>query len=241
MTRRIAIVQSNYIPWKGYFDLINAVDEFVLYDDVQYTRRDWRNRNRIKSARGPVWLTVPVRVKGRFEQTIAETEIADPSWGTEHWRTLVHAYARAPYFGVYRDLFEPLYLGQSPERLSEVNRRLLLAVCDALGIGTPITLSSEYRLVEGKQERLIEICRQAGATTYLSGPAARSYIDEAHFADAGVTVEWADYGGYPEYPQQHPPFDHYVSVLDLLFNVGPRAPEYMKRIGRVLVADAPSH
>jgi hypothetical protein len=236
MTRRIAIVQSNYIPWKGYFDLINAVDEFVLYDDVQYTRRDWRNRNRIKSPRGPIWLTIPVRVKGRYDQKIAETEIADPAWGAEHWRTIVHAYARAPYFAEYRPVFEPLYLGPSPTRLSEVNHRLIVAVCAILGVRTPITWSSQYGLAEGKNGRLVEICRQANASIYLSGPAAKTYLDEARFAEAGIAVEWADYSGYPEYPQVYPPFDHHVSILDLLFNVGPGAPSYMKSFGHAPVA-----
>jgi hypothetical protein len=228
MTDRIAIVQSNYIPWKGYFDLIAAVDEFVLYDDVQFTRRDWRNRNRIKSTRGSRWLTVPVKVKGRFSQTVAETEISDPCWGEEHWRTLLHAYGRAPHFATYRQVFEPLYLGPSPARLSEVNARFLAAICPLLGIRTRITWSSQYALSHGKNERLIGICQQAGATTYLSGPAARGYVDEQQFAEAGITVEWADYSGYPEYPQLHPPFDHYVTALDLLFNVGPSARSYLK-------------
>jgi hypothetical protein len=237
VTRRIAISQSNYIPWKGYFDSINAVDEFVLYDDVQYTRRDWRNRNRIKTPHGPSWLSVPVQVKGRFEQKINETLIADPAWGAEHWRTIAHAYARAPYFAEYRPIFEPLYRGPSPTRLSEVNYRLLMAICEILGVRTKLSWSSDYALADGKNERLIEICRQAGATTYLSGPAAKSYVDEAQFAEAGIAVEWADYSGYPEYPQLHPPFDHYVSVLDLLFNVGPNAPACMKSFGAALVAD----
>lgn len=236
MSKRIAISQSNYIPWKGYFDLINSVDEFVLYDSVQYTRRDWRNRNRIKTSRGPIWLSVPVRVKGRFVQTIAETEIADPSWGAEHWQTIVHSYARAPFFAAYRPIFEPIYLEQSPTHLSDLNHRLLVAICETLGIRTRITDSSQYTVVDGKNERLIEICRQASATTYLSGPAAQSYLDEARFADAGIVVEWADYGGYPEYAQLYPPFDHYVSVLDLLFNAGPDAPAYMKGFRGVSVA-----
>jgi hypothetical protein len=234
--KRVLITQSNYIPWKGYFDLIESVDEFVLFDSVQYTRRDWRNRNRIKSSRGPIWLSIPVRVKGRFAQTIDETEIADPSWGAEHWQTIVHSYARAPHFATYRPNFEPLYLDASPVRLSEVNHRLLVAICETLGIGTPISLSSQYTLVDGKNERLIEICRQAKATTYLSGPAAREYLDEARFAEAGIAVEWADYSGYPEYDQLYPPFDHYVSVLDLLFNVGPDAPAYMKSVRGASVA-----
>src|SRR5262249_55170187 len=153
---------------------------------------------------------------------------ADPSWGAEHWQTIVHSYARAPYFAAYRPMLEPLYLAASPARLSEVNHRLLVAICEMLGIRTSISLSSEDTMVYGKNQRLIEICRRANATRYLSGPAAQTYLDEARFAEAGITVEWADYSGYPEYAQPYPPFDHYVSVLDLLFSVGPDAPAYMK-------------
>jgi len=229
VTKRVAIVQSNYIPWKGYFDLIARVDEFVLYDDVQYTRRDWRNRNVIKTPQGKTWLTVPVQVKGRFHQRIDETLVSDPAWAERHWKTLGHVYAAAPYFTKYRDELAEIYRQCGGERLlSHVNRRLIDAVCERLGIGTAITWSSDYRSEGSVNERLLGICLKAGADVYLSGPGARSYLDEKLFEQAGVSVEWMDYSGYPEYPQLHPPFDHAVTVLDLLFNTGPEAPKYMK-------------
>jgi hypothetical protein len=126
MNKRVAIVQSNYIPWKGYFDLINLVDEFVLFDDIQYTRRDWRNRNRIKTPTGLMWLTVPVVVKGRYYQRIRETVIADPEWNKAHWKSIVLNYARAKHFDTYREFLEELYLGCNERFLSQINRKAIL-------------------------------------------------------------------------------------------------------------------
>jgi WbqC-like protein len=222
-------VQSNYVPWKGYFDLIGSVDEFILYDDVQYTRRDWRNRNRIKTPNGLLWLTIPVEVKGKYHQRIRDVAISDSSWAHTHWRTLQHHYARAECFREMQPQVEAWYdRAAGLAMLSEVNEHFLRVVCGALGIGTAITRSSDYALSEGRSERLLDLCRQAGATTYLSGPSARGYLDQAMFEAAGVAVEWMDYGGYREYPQLHPPFEHGVSVLDLLFNTGSAARGYLK-------------
>jgi hypothetical protein len=226
--KRIAISQSNYIPWKGYFDLINSVDEFVLYDDMQFTRRDWRNRNQIKTAAGVQWLTIPVEVKGKFHQRINETVVSDPAWPRQHWRTLELNYARAAYFAEYRAHFEQLYLGCATASLSEINHRFLSAILNLLGSRTPLRWSSEDRLEGERSERLLNICRQAGASVYYSGPAARDYLDTALFAAAGVEVVWMDYSGYPPYRQLHGDFQHGVSILDLLFNEGPHSPSFMK-------------
>jgi hypothetical protein len=226
--KTVAIVQSNYVPWKGYFQMIDAVDEFILADDLQYTRRDWRNRNRIKTAHGLAWLTIPVQVKGRYEQRIDETAISDPSWAERHWRTLRHEYARAEGFEAAAAQLERLYEACAGERLlSAVNRRFLEAICGWLGIVTPLTRSTDYRPEGRRGERLLSLCLQAGADAYLSGPAARAYLDEKLFADAGVAVRWMEYGGYPEYPQPHPPFEHHVSIVDLLLCTGEEAPAYV--------------
>ncbi len=229
MPRKAAIVQSNYIPWKGYFDLIRQVDEFILYDDVQYTRRDWRNRNLIKAAHGLHWLTIPVDVKGKYYQPIRETQIADPGWAERHWKTIVHNYGRAAHFEDYRRQLEALYLGCSEPFLSLVNYRFLTALCGLLGIRTRISWSSDYRLVPGKTERLVDLCRQVGADEYVSGPSARCYIVPELFAEAGVRLTWMEYNGYPEYPQLHGPFEHGVSVMDLLLNCGADASRYLDR------------
>lgn len=226
--KRVAIIQSNYIPWKGYFDMIGLVDEFILYDDMQYTRRDWRNRNKIKTKDGLQWLTIAVDVKGKYFQAIKDTAIADADWGRNHWRQIQNSYARAPFFKHYAELFEDIFLNNTARWLSEVNRQFIQAIAKVLGIGTKISASMDYRLIEGKTERLVDLCVQAGATDYLSGPAAREYIEPACFAAAKVGLSYMDYSGYPEHPQFHPPFEHGVTVLDLLFHTGSEARKYMK-------------
>lgn len=224
--KTVAIIQSSYIPWKGYFDVIDLADEFVLYDTVQYTRRDWRNRNRIKTAQGPQWLTIPVRATRA--QRVCDAEISDPDWAERHWRTLSHVYARAPYFAEYRDEIQTLYMGTAERRLSAVNERFIRALCALLGITTPIVHSADDTGHDTKTERLVSICVRAGASEYLCGPASRDYIEEWRFDEAGIAVAYADYSGYPEYPQLFGPFLHEVTVLDLIFNTGPDARSYMK-------------
>jgi hypothetical protein len=227
-SKSVAIVQSSYVPWKGYFDLINSVDEFILYDDRQFTRRDWRNRNRIKTAQGTIWLTIPVRVKGKYTQRIDETEIADPSWADQHWKTVEHAYRGARCFETVRPSLESLYADGDEPRLSGVNRRFIERICELLGISTRLTWSTDYAAEGAKSERLVALCRSAGATRYVSGPTARAYLDERLFAKAGIEVCYADYSGYPEYEQLHPPFEHAVSILDLLVHEGDGAKQFMK-------------
>lgn len=226
--KTVAIVQSNYVPWKGYFDLIGLVDEFVIYDTMQYTKRDWRNRNVIKAAGGPMWLTIPVETKGRFRQRIDETVVSDPSWAERHWKTLQSSYARAPCFNSVHPEIEALYRAPQPDHLSDINRRFIEALCRMLGITTRITSSADYNCSGQRSERLLNICTAAGATSYLSGPSARAYLDVDLFAKAGVGVEFMDYAGYDEYPQPHPPFKHEVSVLDLIFCTGANARRYLK-------------
>ncbi|MGZ3707857.1 MAG: WbqC family protein [Bdellovibrionota bacterium] len=231
MKKRVAILQSSYIPWKGYFDIIRAVDEFVLYDDAQYTRRDWRNRNKIKTPNGPLWLTIPVETKGKYLQKINETVVSDPSWAEQHWKSICQNYRKAPHFAEYEKMFEALYESLASERsLSQINFRAMKTICPLLSIPTKITWSSDYRLAEGKTEKLLEICVQAEASEYLSGPSAQGYLEEQKFLDAKIAVSWANYSGYPEYSQLFPPFTHEVSVLDLLFNQGPEAPRFMKSL-----------
>lgn len=228
MSKTVAIVQSNYIPWKGYFDMIAAVDEFILFDDMQYTRRDWRNRNQIKTPQGVQWLTVPVLVKGKYHQSIRETELDGADWAANHWKTLVQNYRRAPHFEEVAGWLEPLYLGRVYTHLSPLNQTFLEAICAYLEIQTRITHSWDYVLQPGKTERLVGLCQQAGATRYISGPAARGYIEPQVFDQAGVTLSWFDYAGYPEYPQLWGDFAHGVSILDLLFNCGKNARSYMR-------------
>jgi len=234
-SKSVAIVQSCYIPWRGYFDLIASVDEFILYDDRQFTRRDWRNRNRIKTPQGTRWLTIPVETKGRYHQRIDETLIEDPGWPDQHRKTLTHNYAAAPHFADYRVLLESLYgAAKSEPRLSSINRQFIEAIAGALGITTTLSWSTDYEVDGAKTDRLVALCRAANATHYLSGPRARSYLDEGAFADAGIRLTYFDYSGYPEYEQLYPPFEHAVTILDLLFHTGPEAPRYLKSSARLL-------
>lgn len=226
--KKIAILQSNYIPWKGYFDLIAAVDEFILYDDMQYTRRDWRNRNKIKTPAGVAWLTVPVKVKGKYNQTIRETEIDGFAWAEKHWRSLAHHYQRAPHFQEIASWLKPLYLEACYTHISALNRAFIERVCAYLGINTVISNSWDYCLAEGKTQRLVDLCRQAGGSEYISGPAAKGYIDEREFAEANIKLTWFDYEGYPEYPQLWGDFTHHVSILDLLFSCGEDSAQKMR-------------
>ncbi len=229
MTKTISIVQSNYIPWKGYFDLIGLADEFIILDTVQFTKNDWRNRNKIKTAAGPTWLTIPVKTGGKFGQSIEETEIADPHWAERHWSKISSVYRKQSGFSEYGDEVARLYAAAAPERsLSRVNRHFIAGICGLLGIETRITSAADYPPSQGKNERVISLCNAAGGARYISGPAAASYIDPGQFEAGGVDLTFMNYTGYPPYAQLYPPFEHGVSILDLLFTVGAQARDFMK-------------
>lgn len=204
------------------------VDEFILFDDMQYTRRDWRNRNLIKTKDGLKWLTIPVEVKGKYYQKIKDTKVSSISWGEDHWKTIRHNYSAASHFREFRDIFEPLYCECQEEFLSRINYRFLKAICGILNINTKISWAMDYPLLEGKTERLIGLCKSAGAAHYLSGPAAKDYIDEKLFKKEGISLSYMDYSGYPPYSQLYGEFAHNVSIMDLLFNEGQQAKKYMK-------------
>jgi glutaredoxin-related protein len=227
MDKKIAILQSNYIPWKGYFDLINMVDEFILYDEVQYTKNDWRNRNKIKTKQGIQWLTIPVRQK-ELSQLIKDTKVQDKRWNKKHWTTIKQNYSKTASFKEYKDIFEELYLNSNEEYLSKINYNFIKVINHILDIKTKIKYSSEFDLVEGKSERLLGICKDCNADIYLSGPAAKGYLDEKLFEEEGIKVQWMDYSNYPTYNQLYPPFEHSVTILDLIFNEGSNATKFMK-------------
>lgn len=229
--KKVCILQSNYIPWKGYFDMIASVDEFILYDDMQYTKNDWRNRNQIKTPQGVQWITVPVRLKGEFGQKIREAEIDGERWRSLHWKTLSANYRRAKHFFEVAELIEPLYQN-TYHTISELNQTFIETICAYLGITTKISKSWDYQLINGKTERLSNLCQQAGALEYISGPAAKDYIEEKYFFDAGIKLTWFDYAGYPEYPQLWGEFAHGVSIVDLLFNCGKDSPKFMRHVNK---------
>ena len=227
MMKKVAIVQSNYIPWKGYFDLIAQVDEFIIYDDVQYTRRDWRNRNQIKTPNGQQWLTVPVISKGKYDQLINETKIDGGQWAQKHWRSIEANYRKAACFDEIAHFLAPCY-EQSFSMLSDMNVHFLRVICDYLSINTAITPSTSYRGEGQKTDRLLSLCLESGADHYVSGPSAKAYFEEDKFAERGIEVSWIDYSGYPEYSQLWGEFVHQVSIVDLIMNCGKDSKMYMK-------------
>jgi len=227
----VLISQSNYIPWKGYFDSIARCDVFVVFDDMQYTRRDWRNRNMIKTPQGLKWLTIPVDVKGKYFQKINDTRIADKSWTASHWGSIKQNYKDTPHFKEMSEWVEPLYRNCNFDFLTEVNLHFIEAINHFLEIDTAIRYSSEFKLHEDKTQRLVNICAELGATKYLSGAAAKAYMEPERFQTAGIELEYFDYSGYPEYPQLHGDFQHGVTVLDLIFNLGLNSRNALKYIG----------
>ena len=241
MEKRVAILQSNYIPWRGYFDIVGLVDEFVIFDVVQFTKNDWRNRNRIKTAAGVQWLTIPVATAGKFGQTIAQTRIARSNWTVKHWRAIEQSYSKAPYFEMYRDRLAAAYRACGAlEYLSAVNRTLIEVLASELGLSTRISSAEDYRMDGGRSERLVALCRTLGARVYVSGPSGRNYLDRGLFAESGIVVEFVDYSNYVPYPQLHGSFEPAVSVLDLLFNTGQTAASYM-HCGHHTVTRQPSN
>lgn len=226
--KKIAVLQSNYIPWKGYFDIIHQVDEFIFYDDVQYTKNDWRNRNIIQTNAGPKWITVPAGSKENL--LIDEVVLKDHSWQKKHHKMLLQSYARAPFLSLYREFLDHVYLEKEWNSLSELNQYLIKSIsAEFLGMETRFSNSRDYHKEGAKLERLLSLLKSAGAEYYLSGPAAKDYIPDGAFEAVGIKLAWMDYSGYPAYRQLHSTEGcvHGVSILDLLFNTGPDAPWYI--------------
>lgn len=222
----LLISQSNYLPWRGFFDLIAHADRYVIYDTAQFTKNDWRNRNRIKTATGPDWLTVPV-LKADLDQPINQTRIDGTHWVRKHLRALDVHYGKAPYYAHYIESLK-FHLQAGEAFLSPLNERLLRWVADELCISTEFVRSEDIRHAGDPTEKLVRICQAQGATTYLSAPAARAYLDESRFRAVDIEVRWFDYGDYPDYDQQYGAFEPSLSIVDLLFNCGPKARNYMR-------------
>lgn len=223
------ILQPSYIPWRGFFDLIHDADVFVFYDDVQYDKHGWRNRNRIKTAQGSQWLTIPVNAKGNVSEgtLLKDTRISwTQDWSKKHLGSIRQSYGKAPFFKDFFPLVESFYASRR-ELLVDLTIESTIALARALGIEhTRFVRSSELGVDGGKTERLVRIMQHVGATRYISGPSARDYIDPDVFAQGGVRLEYKVYG-YPEYEQLHPPYDPQVTILDLLFMKGPEAPAFI--------------
>jgi hypothetical protein len=235
MQKTVIIIQSNYVPWRGYFDMARRADEVILLDSVQFTRRDWRNRNTLKTPQGVHWLTVPVRTKGAFRQSIYDTQVSDSRWTEAHIRTIDANYRKAgAYDAVAPWLFQALRAAGRNASLSDINRSLQEAVLAKLGIGVPIRFCRDVLPVEetkdmGPTDRLVALSRAAGASCYLSGPAAKTYLETDKFARHGIEVAWMEYGPYPEYRQCWGPFVDHLSIIDLLLNCGVDSIRYLAK------------
>ncbi len=228
--KKIAISQSNYIPWKGYFDLIAFVDEFVIYDDMQFTKRDWRNRNKIKTPKGAQWLTVPVKTKGKYLQKINQTEINGNAWQKKHWGNIIRSYSKSKFFKEISDELEAYYLKKEYTTITELNIDLIKLICNYLNIKTIIRNSKEFQLKGDRTEKLVDICEQLSADIYVSGPSAKSYINNYSFFRRKIEIIWFNYEDYPIYDQLWGDFVHQISILDLLFNCGPNSKNYLKHL-----------
>ncbi|MCD6352991.1 MAG: WbqC family protein [Proteobacteria bacterium] len=216
---KVGILQPGYIPWLGFFEQVYKSNQFVFYDDVQFDKNSWRNRNRIKTPDGPLWLTIPVRQKGHISQTLLETEIAEKKrWPRKHLNSLKSCYAKAPYFDRYIDDLSEI-LQQEWTCLVDLDIALIKYFLKELGIATPLIRSSELGISGEKTERLVSICKALGATTFYEGAAGKNYMEEKKFEEAGIRLEYQDYH-HPTYPQLYGDFIPYLSVIDLLFNCG---------------------
>lgn len=221
----VGIIQPNFIPWRGYFDFIREVDIFVFLDDVKYTSQDWRNRNRLRSRSGESqWITVPVL--GSRKALLRDVRIdRSTRWARKHIAYLQQNYAKVPHLGLVTELLTEAY--DRHDRLSELNISLCRRILTLLEIDTPTLLSAELGCDGIKDERLIRIVQRLNGDRYLSGPAAKAYLQPLLWAEAGIELAFKDYGGYPEYPQIAEPFDPAVSIIDLLAMTGARARDYV--------------
>ncbi|CDU11012.1 WbqC family protein [Vibrio coralliirubri] len=218
--KKIAILQSNYIPWKGVFDMINQVDTFVFFEDVDYTNRDWRTRNKIRTNSGSKWLTVPVKKMPRGTK-ICDIRIAnDGKWQKKHKSTISQSYSKAKYFQEYKWILDDIY-DTEWDSLSDFNIYTTKLICNALDIRCNFVNSKDIESIGVKDDKLISICKSLSADYYLSGPSAKNYIDNDKFEEESIELAYIDYSGYPEYSQVQDDFEHYVSVLDVIFNCGP--------------------
>jgi len=223
----LAVLQPGFVPWLGFFDQMIRSDVFVLYDDVQFDKHGWRNRNRIKTANGTTWLTVPVRHSGLQDQLIHEVRIDNSrGWAHKLVETVRQAYARAPYREPYSVQFAEV-LAEPWERLLDLDVRLIGLMSSWLDVGTHVVRASELGIEGSQSGRLIEICRHFGASRYLSGNAAKAYLDIEMFDKARIEVVWQDYV-HPRYRQLHGEFVPYLSALDLVLNMGPESPKVMR-------------
>jgi hypothetical protein len=232
--KSIAIMQPTFMPWIGYLALMDAVDEFVYLDHVQFDKRSWQQRNRIKTANGPLWLSVPVASRGKRAQAINEAMIIreDAEFPRKIIKSIEHNYKKAPFYEDYApELFAILSGGHAP--LCELNTALIDFFRRKIGIDTPLSFSSAMNVQGRKAALLVDICRQKGAKRYVSPPGSREYLDTSDdFDRAGIPVAYFEYA-HPEWRQLHGEFEPYMSALDLLMNMGGQSIGILRQGARV--------
>jgi hypothetical protein len=224
--KKVAIIQSSYIPWKGYFDIIHDVDCFIFLDDVQYTSRDWRNRNRIKTNAGLKWLTIPLG--SHRDRQIRDIRLPDLRWRDTHLQTMERFYRKARHFGAFYDRIRDFYHEQEWTHLSAFNQNFITRFSrEILGLRTEFLDSAAIAVPEKKHGKIVGLLEAVGGDFYVSGPLARNYLDEGEFRRRNITLSYKDYSAYPEYEQSYPPFSHQVSIVDLLFHAGENIAHYI--------------
>lgn len=218
----VVILQPSYLPWIGYFQQIKRADTFVYYDDVQYTKNDWRNRNRIKTTEGFCWLSIPVSFK--LGERICDIRIGE-GWKKKHLKTLQQVYGKSPYFDeVYAVIETSLFA--SNDKLSALCVGLTEAIKEYMGLHTTSCLASDLHIQGERSERLLEICKAFNATRYFAGEASRAYLNEEIFEKENIIIEYQHFQPTP-YPQQGETFLPYLSIVDLLFNCGKKSYDYL--------------
>lgn len=225
-SKRVGIIQSSYIPWRGYFDVIDSVDMFIIYDDVQYSKGSWRNRNKIKTRTGLKWLTVPVKVSLGLSVDQVQIDKSKKPWQNTHRQLIKNSLESAPFFDDAINIWEE-GIAAEDLNISRLNVRLIKLLCSYFQITTPIVMSSEYNIKGKKTERLIDILAKSGAKVYLSGPTAKGYLEENLFRENGIGLEYKTYD-YEPYPQLWGDYVGNVTVLDLIANTGPNARKFLK-------------
>lgn len=227
---RVVILQPSYIPWRGYFQQIHKADLFVFYDCVQYDKHGWRNRNKIKTSQGLQWLTIPVCSKGCVSNGLSIKEVSiiwDVNWAVKHMKSICQNYRKAPFFKEYMPLVESIY-ARRDEKLADFTCATTEVIARTLGIDhTKFLRSSNFPTAGSKTDRLIGILKNLGATHYITGPSANAYLEKKKLEEIGVSTEFIAYD-FPEYPQINGPFEPQVTILDVLFNVGPNAAKYIR-------------
>jgi hypothetical protein len=229
MSKKVVVLQSNYIPWKGYFELIHQANVFCFYDEVQYTKNDWRNRNRILGPNGMFWITVPVE-KEAVNGKISEAQITKAAWQKKHFRTIEQTYSKSVNKNDVLTILEPIYLGKEWTSISQLNQHLIITIARYMGISTEFKNSTDFDLKGDRVNRLINLINQLEGTQYISGPAAKNYLteNELQFEQHHIQLMYKEYGPYLPYDNKKKQFEDYVSVLDLLMNVN--RDEYMPHL-----------